>query len=672
MVEQPRISVDVGGTFTDVTLVTGDELVTAKVPSTADQSEGVIDGIRKACSLADIEPDDIYEFAHAMTVSTNTLLERDGARTALVTTEGFRDVLEIGRQTRPALYDLSADKPSPLVPRRHRYELSERTTIDGIEEQVDQDAVHQLADELQSSEIESVAVVFLHAYAHPQNEQKVTEILRSELDVPVSASHEVLAEFREFERTATTTADAYVTPRIDTYLGHLQRKARTAGIPKPRVMQSNGGITDASTVRERAVTTALSGPAAGVVGANRTADPVRRQQNLDGLVTLDMGGTSSDVSLVHDGEVERTTDTTIDGVPIRVPMVDVHTIGSGGGSIAWADSGGALRVGPESAGSNPGPACYGNGGEQPTVTDANVVLGYIGSSTAFGGELSLNESAAHKVLADLATAADLDSALEAAHGVYEVTNASMGRAVRSVTLERGYDPRKFGLVAFGGAGPMHAARVATDLGIETVIVPVTGGVLSAYGLLTADEQYDEVRTYLTPLNDATSDEIERIFADLEEDSLADITNSDNAEIDRGADIRYAGQSYELSVPVETTGFDTSRVTQRFHEAHEQAYGYSFEEDVELVNLRVRAHIERDRVETGYNASGDSYRGTRTAYFDGEAYETAVYRRQGVKSGVTVEGPAILEQPESTTVVPPAWSGTVQADGTLVLTRGETA
>jgi N-methylhydantoinase A len=663
-----RIGVDVGGTFTDVALVTGEgELITAKVPSTADQSEGVIDGILKACEDAGVDPEDIEEFTHAMTVSVNALLERNGAETALVTTGGFRDVLEIGRQARPSLYDFDAEKPDPIVPRRRRYELEERASTDGIETPLDPDAVRKLAADLDGSDVESVALSFLHAYSHDENERTAAAILRDELDVPVSASHEVLAEFREYERTATTAVDAYVTPKIDAYVGRLEERARNLGIPTPRIMQSNGGIADARTVRENAVTTILSGPAAGVVGASRAAAPIADDDGLDGLVTFDMGGTSSDVSLVRDGDAERTTDTEIDGVPVRVPMVDVHTIGSGGGSIAWVDSGGALRVGPESSGSDPGPACYGRGGTRPTLTDANVVLGYIGSSTALGGELELDEDAAYDALGSLADEAGLASPLAAAHGVYKVANAKMTRAIRSVTVERGHDPRTFGLVAFGGAGPMHAARLAEELDIDTVIVPVAGGVLSAYGLLDADEQYDAVQTYLAPLADADPDDVDREFESLERDVLTDVDDEAAAEVRRSADLRYAGQSFELSVPVEGR-FDPDETASRFHAAHERTYGYGIDERIEVVNLRVTARLERSVADTAYDGTGDSALGTREAYFDGEVREAAVHDRLSLSGGRTVDGPAVLEQAESTTVVPPKWTATVRSDGNVVLTR----
>ncbi|QCJ48375.1 hydantoinase/oxoprolinase family protein [Haloprofundus sp. MHR1] len=665
-----HIGVDVGGTFTDVVLLTDDgSLVTAKVPSTDDQSVGVMEGIEKACAEADLDPARLDAFSHAMTVSVNALLESNGAKTALVTTEGFRDVLEIRRQNRPSLYDLDAELPDPLVPRRRRFEVDERATADGVERAVDADEIRDLAGDIEAAGAESVTVSLLHAYAHPENEQAVADVLREELDVPISVSHEVLAEFREYERTSTTVVDAYVTPAIDAYVGRLEERASDAGVPTPRIMQSNGGIASAETVRKHAVTTALSGPAAGVVGAGAT---VEAAESLRGLVTFDMGGTSSDVSLVRDGEVERTTDAEINGHPIRVPMVDVHTVGAGGGSVAWVDAGGALRVGPESAGANPGPASYGRGGEKPTVTDANVVLGYIGGDTALGGELSLDVDAARDALSVLADDADLPDALAAARGVYRVANANMTRAIRTITVERGHDPRQFALAAFGGAGPMHAAALADELGVETVVVPRACGVLSAYGLLAADEKHDSVRTVRTSLADVDPDRVESAYDDLRADVLADVSAPDDASIDRVADLRYVGQSFELSVPVGDE-FDAEAVAERFTAAHEEAYGYTLSDPVELVNLRLTATVERDPLSVDYEGAGDPVRGTREAFFGldggGEFYETTVYDREALGVGATFDGPAILEQDESTAVVPPGWSGEVEADGTVVLTKG---
>lgn len=662
--DETRLGVDVGGTFTDVVLLVGDELTTAKVPSTRDQSEGVIEGIEKACEEGGLAPAYVDSFAHGMTVSVNALLEESGAKTVLLTTEGFRDVLEIGRQARPDLYDLSADKPTPLVPRRRRYELTERATVKGIEASVDADEVRDLIERF-DDDVESVAVCLLHAYSHPENERRVADVLREECDAHVSASHEVLAEFREYERTATTVADAYVTPAIDAYVGRLESRAADLGVPAPRVMQSNGGIADAGTVRERAVTTVLSGPAAGVVGAGATASA--HADALRGLITFDMGGTSSDVSLVRDGEVERTTDATIEGRPIRTPMVDLTTVGAGGGSIAWVDSGGALRVGPESAGAEPGPACYGRGGTSPTVTDANVVLGYIGGSSALGGELELDVEAAHDALNDLAEEAGLDDALDTACGVYRVANATMTRAIRSVTVERGHDPRRFGLVAFGGAGPMHATALADSLDVDTVVVPRACGVLSAYGLLTADEKHDAVRTYRTPLENIEVAAVEDAYTDLAERVRADASDPEAARIERAADCRYVGQSFELTVPVGEP-VDPAALAERFYDIHETVYGYRMDDAVELVNLRSTATIEREPTAVTYEAAGEPEKGSREAAFDGKRHETPVYAREAVASGDEFDGPAVFEADESTVVVPPSWTATVEADGTLVLAR----
>ena len=693
-----RIGVDVGGTFTDVTLLVDDDLTTAKVPTTTDQQVGVIDGICKACETAGVEPNEIDRFAHAMTVSVNALLERDGARTALVTTAGFRDVLEIGRQARPDLYDLNAEKPEPLVPRRRRFELDERAVPGGIETPADDDAIRELTEQIAATDAESVAVCLLHAYACPENEQRVTEILREKLDMPISASHEVLPEFREYERTATTVAEAYVSPETGGYLGRLLDSARNEGLPDPRIMGSNGGIADVETMRENAIRTVLSGPAAGVIGASSSVGSGERGKReggergkhevenspTDGVVTFDMGGTSSDVSLVHEGEAARTADAEIDGVPIRTPMIDIETVGAGGGSVAWVDAGGALRVGPESAGAEPGPACYGKGGTRATVTDANVVLGYIGPDAALGGELSIDVDDAYAALDRLADAAGLADATDAARGVHRVANATMTRAIRSVTVERGRDPRRFGLVAFGGAGPIHAAPLAESLGVSTVIVPGPAGVLSAYGLLVADESHDAVQTVRLPLSglstdtsmtdnapntDARSvtDDAAETYDKLTKRVLTDASDPAAAQVERAADCRYTGQSFELTVPVET--FEPNTVAERFHDAHERAYGYRLDEAVEAVNLRVTATIENAPPGVRHVGEGAAKRGSREATFpETGAVEATVYDRASLSVGDRIRGAAVLEQAESTTVVPPSWAGEIRADGAVVLER----
>ncbi len=481
----------------------------------------------------------------------------------------------------------------------------------------------------------------------------------------------MLAEFREYERTSTTVVDTYVTPKIDSYLGRLTRDATEKGLPEPLVMQANGGIADVDTVRDHAVTTTMSGPAAGVVGANAAAGKLVDERGLRGLVTFDMGGTSSDVSLVRDGEAERTTDAEINGQPVRTPMVDVTTVGAGGGSIAWVDDGGALRVGPRSAGAEPGPACYGKGGTEPTVTDANLVLGYIGDSTELGGELSLDAGAAYDALAELADEAGLDGAVEAAQGVYRVANANMARAIRSATVERGHDPREFGLVAFGGAGPMHAGALAADLDIGTVVVPPACGVLSAYGLLADDEKHDAVRTHRVALNEVDPERVDDLYEGLESEVLEEARDVASASIQRHADLQYAGQSFELSVEVGDT-FRPTRTAERFHETHWSTYGYQMDEPVHLVNLRVTATTTRSDPVVAHESTEGERSGIREARFtDGTVHETPVYRRSALPTGQTLDGPAVVEQAESTVVVPPAWTAEVRADGSLVLTEEET-
>ena len=659
-----QVGVDVGGTFTDVALVVDDDLVTAKVPTTEDQSVGVLSGIEKACRTAGVDPGAVGLFAHAMTVSVNALLERNGAKTALVTTAGFEDVLEIGRQARPALYDLNAEKPAPLVPGRRRFGIDERASAEGIDRPVDEDEIRALADRIEATGAESVAVCLLFSYAHPENEARVAAILREELSVPVSVSREVLPEFREFERTATTVADAYVRPGTGGYLGRLRDRAREADLPAPRIMKSNGGVADVETVREQPVTTVLSGPAAGVVGAASVGGG-------NGVVTFDMGGTSSDVSLVRDGEADRSADAEIGGVPIRTPMVDIETVGAGGGSIAWVDPGGALRVGPESAGADPGPACYGHGGERPTVTDANVVLGYIGPDAALGGELRIDAGAARGALERLAAEAGLEDAEAAARGVHRVANATMARAIRSVTVERGHDPRQFGLVAFGGAGPMHASALADRLGLDRVLVPGPAGVLSAYGLLAAEETHDAARTVRLSLAAATPEDGRTIYNQLEERVLESVSDPDGVRIERAADCRYAGQSFELTVPVER--FEPDAVAERFEAEHERAYGYRLDAAVEAVTLRTTASVETGTPDVSASGRTDGATETRTAVFpDIGAAETTVYKPSSVGPGTDLSGPAILEREASTTVVGPGWDGTVRSDGTLVLERRESA
>ncbi len=656
----PRLGVDVGGTFTDVVLIADGEVITTKVPTTADQSEGVIEGIQQACRRAGIEPDAVDSFRHAMTVATNAMLEGEGATTALVTTEGFGDVLAIGRQNRPSLYDLTAQKPTPLVPAERRYELTERASTDEIETELSNSDLQTLVDRI-DSETESIAITFLHAYAQPENEKRVAEFLREETDANVAASHEVLPEFREYERTATTVADAYVTPVISSYLGRVLTEANQLGLPKPKIMQSNGGIAEIEQIREQAVTTVLSGPAAGVVGASLFED-----DRDAGIITFDMGGTSSDVSLVRDGAVERTTEGSVGEYPVHVPMVDIETVGAGGGSIAWVDEGGALRVGPHSAGAEPGPACYGKGGTEPTVTDASLLLGYLGSDTELGDGLALDEQAARKVFEALADETGLDSAVEAARGTYRIANERMARAVRAVTVQQGHDPREFSLVAFGGAGPMHATALAEQLGVERVRVPLANGVLSALGLLAAPERHDGSQTITESLQTVEPAEVEDAYQTLTDSVRAETSDPNKAAIHRQADLRYAGQSHELTVDV-GDAFDPQQVRERFHEAHERTRDYRLaDEPIELITLRVTATITGDEPYISHEGIYLQAARRRDVLFGGELRETPVFERGQIPVGASFDGPAIVESTESTIVVKPGWRAAMDKRGTLTL------
>ena len=665
----PMLGVDVGGTFTDVVLVADGAVTTAKLSTTDNQSVGVLSGVQSVCERADIDPAAVERFRHGTTVATNALLEDAGAETALVTTDGFGDVVEIGRQNRPALYDPDADRPEPLVPADRRYELDERATVDGIEREPDDAAVAALVDRLREqtadATVESVAVALLHAYAHPETERRVARRLRETLDVPVVASHETLPEFREYERTATTVVDAAVTPVVRRYLDALLDRARERGLVDPEIVQSNGGIADVATVRERAVTTVLSGPAAGAVGGS-----LFTPADTDGVVTFDMGGTSTDVGLVRNGVVERTAEASVGGHPVGIPMVDVETVGAGGGSVAWVDTGGALRVGPRSAGADPGPACYGRGGDEPTVTDAALVCGHLGPETTLGEDLTLDAEAAAAALADLAATADLEGPVAAARGVWRVANAAMTRAVRRVTLERGHDPRSFALVAFGGAGPMHAAGLAGRLDIDTVVIPAASGVCSALGMLAADERRDVSRTHRTRLDGVDPDTVADRYGRLVERALETVSDTEQARVERRADLRYTGQSHELTVSV-TNGFDPERVAERFHQTHEQRRGYRLDEPVDLLTLRVTATVPGDPPPLGHTGEHTDPVERRDVSFGGQFHETPVYDRRP-PADASLAGPAVVAGEESTTVVPPGWRATVDDHGTLRIDREGTA
>jgi N-methylhydantoinase A len=606
-----------------------------------------------------VQASSVVALAHGMTVATNALLERRGAKTALVTTWGFRDVLEIARQNRPALYDLAKDRAPPLVPRGLRFTVEERMGPDGEVFPLDEGSLQAAVSAVEDAEVEAVAVCLLFAFMHPEHEKRVGKALREALpDLHVSLSSEVLPEFREYERFSTTAADAYLAPRLAAYFSNLAAKAEGAGVPGPRIMQSSGGVIPVDDAISDAAGCVLSGPAGGVVGAAY----IGSLGGYKNLLTFDMGGTSTDVAPIIEGEAQTTTETVVAGVPIKLPMVDVHTVSAGGGSIAWADAGGALRVGPHSAGAEPGPAAYAAGGEDPTVTDANLFLGYLADGAELGGEVTLKRRLSEKALASLGKKLGLD-AEETAVGILRVADAEMVRALRVISVERGLDPRDFALLAFGGAGGMHACSLAEELGMQTVLVPRAGGVLSALGLAISDLRRDYVRPYLAPLEDAGERELEARFGDMEDTAAEDL---EDPEYTRRADLRYRGQSFELTVDA------PEKLAERFHAAHEQRYGYRMEDEpVELVNLRLIATVpvEKPEIEEP-DPEGDAESGRRGANFGGEWLEAPVLDREKMGRGSEVEGPAIVEFKESTCVVRSGWRGTVDAVGTLVLGKGE--
>ena len=682
-----RVGVDIGGTFTDLVTVHDGAVRVTKTPSTPDAPErGVVNGLERSRDGGD-DPDtdgfDLREVSflgHGTTVATNAVLEGTWADTALVTTEGFRDVLEIGRQDRPDIYDFDVEKPEPIVPRDRRFEVPERLDERGaVRRELDEESVRALADRIAEAGVDSVAVSLLFAFENDDHERRVRELLRDAgVDVAYSLSSDVLPEIREYERTLTTALNAALKPVMKGYLGALESRVRERGVGADLgVIQSNGGLITADAARERPVNTLLSGPAAGVRGATYVAE----RRGVSDVITMDMGGTSCDVSLVEDGDPLVSTDVAVGDYAVGVPMIDVHTVGSGGGSIAWVDAGGALRVGPRSAGADPGPVSYGRGGTEPTTTDAHLLLGRLDPDRFLSEGL---DGAA----ADVRDAFDdrLGDELgmgprEAAQGVLDVANANMRRALRVVSVERGYDPREFALVAFGGAGPLHGPRLAADLDVPTVIVPRTAGVLSALGLLVSDVAYDDGVSRVRRWDEVSPATLRRAFADLRERGErrldADGIAPADRRYDRTAALRYAGQSFEVPVPVPDGEIDAGSLdalVDRFHAEHERRYGHADRsEPVELVTLRLRARgvVGTPDLPTPTTAGtvDDAIREVRPVVYDGERRETRVYDRGALPAEAGFDGPAVVEGAESTVVVHPGQTAEVDRDGNIVVDTG---
>lgn len=673
-----RLGIDSGGTFTDVVLFDeqSGKLNITKTPSTPhNPSIGVFNGFLKISKQKHVEPGDITSLIHGTTVATNALLEYKGVKTALILTKGFKDILSIVRQDRPNLYDYFERRPEPLIPRHLRFEVTERMLFNGqIKARLDEENVRDIITHLKDSRIDTVAVCLLHSYANPAHELRIKALFNDSYpEATVCLSSDILPEIREYERMSTTAINAYVMPIIERYLTDLKGKIKGAGLTVDlNVMQSNGGIMPSAAISQKSVATILSGPAGGVIGSQEIA----RLAGFDNLITLDMGGTSSDICLINDCKYITTKESEIGGHAIKVPMIDIKTIGAGGGSIAWIDAGGLLRIGPQSAGADPGPACYGKGGKEPTVTDANLVLCRINPEFYVGGEMKLSMDKAREAISKIAVPLGF-SIEKAAEGILRVVNANMLRGIRRVSVERGHDPRSFSLFCFGGGGPLHGAALANELSMHEMIVPISPGVNSAVGLLKADFRYDYSRTYLKTISQADIGELNDIYSELEKSAMekmvAEKIDPEQIIFKRSADIRYYGQGYEVEIPVAGGQIGSSQIKtlkSGFNQSHRQLYGYDLpKEEIELVYLRLAAigQVSKPEFYKGRGADTDStaaLKGERRVYIDGQYRSTTLYDRSKLKPNNTLQGPAIIEQFDSTTLINPGQ--TVRVDDYLNL------
>lgn len=669
------VAVDTGGTFTDCVWLERGRIRTLKVFSTPEDPSRAIEE-----ALAKIGAGDALVLLHGTTVGTNTLLQRKGARVALVTTAGFEDVIEIGRQARPKLYDFFFDRVEPLVPSERRFGVNERTAADGgilLEPSLAE--LRDLIAKIRATDAEAIAVSFLFSFANPRNEQRVMAALE-DLGVPLSISHIILPEFREYERTSTVVVNAYLQPVMQRYLGNLEKRLFAAGsaeargsrggTPRVFVMQSTGGITGLSAAAREPVRTVLSGPAGGVVGAAAMA----RRSGFSRIISFDMGGTSTDVALVDEG-METSGQSEVAGLPVGVPMLDIHTVGAGGGSIARFDAAGALRVGPESAGADPGPICYGRGTE-PTVTDANLILGRLQADRFLGGEFALDEERTRKVVGEwLKRQSSRLSTEQFAAGVIRVVNATMEKAIRVVSIERGFDPREFTLVAFGGAGGLHACELAEAMGVPRVIIPAYPGALSALGILVSDIVKDYSRTILWRVMDKLPfARLDQEFAKLRKNAEADFAAEGwpgKVRFRSSIDVRFRGQGYELNVPY------TRGLLKAFHREHERRYGFSYPgREIELVTMRLRASMKSavSNVAGGSKGFGlprdrkaNDVQPTRTrVFFDAKKISATIYDRESIRRGKRLSGPAIVTEYSATTVVPSGKRFQIDRAGNLVI------
>jgi len=675
-----RIGIDIGGTFTDVVCQTPKATHILKIPTTRqDPGRAVLEALAILRDRFGVEPGSITSFTHGTTIATNAVLERKGARVGLIATEGFADILEIGRQIRRQMYDLNLRPETPgwLAPGARRVEVRERVGPAGeVLIPLDEGSISDAIAKLQAEKVEAVAVSLLFSFLAPEHERRIRRAIETAMPgVPVSLSSEVDPVFREYERTVVTAFDAYVKPVVARYLGNLDRDLAAAGVPAPlQVMQSRGGLAGGEVARLRPVRLFLSGPAAGAIGGQAAG----REAGLDNLITIDVGGTSSDIALIDRGRVLVKAETEIAGYQVRVPMLDVTTLGAGGGSIAWVDSGGGLRVGPQSAGADPGPACYGQGGVEPTVTDASIVLGLLDPDYFAGGAMRLSPDLARRAIEER-VARPLGLSVEAAAlGIHRIANAHMADGIRLVSINRGYDPREFVLVALGGAGGLHAVPLALELGIDRVLVPRYPGVLAAAGLLAAPIEHEVSGAFLTPIAQADPATLANALGELDRKADALMQSERISGLPRErlalADVGYLGQSHYIEVPIDLAAPDPLALLYRsFEAAHERLNGHRTGAPAKIVNLRVVHRARRPAIAVGREAPlarGRSQKATRSVLFPGDTTraDAAIHVRDLIGKGERIAGPAIIEQADSTTVLPDGWTAEVTGGAALLLTR----
>jgi N-methylhydantoinase A len=695
---QYKLGVDIGGTFTDAVLMnlgTG-EFGTSKVSTTPkDLSAGFLRAIERVVSEAAVNPEEVAQIIHATTVATNAIIENKVAKSAFITTRGFRDILEIQRQIRPSLYDLFFDKPAPLIPRYLCYEVTERVTAEGeVFKPLNEDEVRQVVQQIKKEDVEAIAVCFLHSYINPSHEKRTGEIIAREFpEAYLTLSLEINPEFREYFRASTTVINAVLMPIVARYVDKLQREIASRGFKSGLyVMQSGGGLMTGKVARDKPATMVESGPAAGVIAASALG--VRL--GYSNVISFDMGGTTAKAGLIERGRPKFAVNYEVgsaaispdahgkvgSGYPLKTPVIDLVEIGAGGGSIAWIDTGGALRVGPRSAGADPGPACYRTGGTLPTITDANVVLGRIDPDYFLGGEMKLDRKAAEKAIEEHCARTLGKDVVATAAGIVEIANANMIRALRIVSVERGYDPREYVLIAFGGAGPMHVNGIVRELKVPTVIVPLNPGITSALGLLMTDLRHDYVVTYICRVDRIDLDKVNRLYSDFEAQGRSLLTQegvkAEDMLSSKFMDMRYVGQSYELTIPVLGKEIDVKameEIAALFHKEHEQAYGHCApEEPVEIANLKLSAtglipKPELKEIKRGEISPEAALRTRRKVYFSEteDFVECSTYDRYRLTWGNVIKGPVIVEDKDATTVIHPGYQAEVGRYGNLILT-----